>query len=299
MNSRRRTTKVVHFFQLVYKTPRATVTAPDVEWARVCAELSQEGTIPLEDMGLYLSAGVADTDLGPRGRLELHQLAETGLMNALDPATGLIEDLPGDQQGRLLNGTVGVFAGAGNVVGVCKGRQGSAAVQSIADALNIVRQPQGAIWTLRPVMSEAELEKLTVATGATRLAVRASTRSGLLAPPPSRHGAGEVMRSFADHLGGEVVGSLDFRLEEGYADTKASTRFLNVLRGEIPWFSDAATRAQARLHTPDGFEDIDLVPERLVERFTMRPEGTRAIRFSELVHHVTDVVVEWEASGRP
>lgn len=236
--------------------------------------------------------------------LLLHRVKEGGeWLSVMDLETGDWHELESKAKEGYLDTTAVVFLPYGNVVGIMQGATSAPSHKSLEAWLRALKVFGDTPLVIRPLVSQAEVERLKQADGASRIEIRLGAHK--TEALSQRHGRLAQMLQRATQDYGDLLVTVTISVPRGGARAEDRRRLLDDLRDLEEVMPGAADVARAKLvFSEAGGEEYARLTEFVEHHITAKrrvsavdDEGN-SIRLTEALRVITDVAAEHEEELR-
>ncbi|GAA1031462.1 hypothetical protein GCM10009557_26910 [Virgisporangium ochraceum] len=261
--------RTVQFYEVVEADSGQQVRVGQRNWAEILGEIARAKIDERTCEAGNILVGTVHTH-EDEDYLLLHRVKQPGeWLSVMDMATGHWRELESKASEGYLETTAIAFLPYGNLVGIMQGSVSSPTHKSLETWINGLKLFTKPV-VVRPVLSKAEVDKLSTASGAAKVEIRiGQNRAAVLQQKTGR--LARFLRAASAEYGGDIRVTMTISIPRGGGDARDEdrSRLLDDLRDLQDVMPGAAAVARARLIYSD-------------------PGGAEHSRLSEFVeHHIT------------
>lgn len=288
--------RTISFYEVVQIQNLDAVRVDQFEWQSL---LSAVEAAPLDDrtwdgdytyVGSVLNFDGVFRELEVPRHLLLHRVKDPGeWLSRLDRRTGVVEDLESGQAQGYLETSAVCFLPEGNLVGMVQGSTSAPSHVAVGHWLNGIQAFGEQKVALRPVVAQAEIERLATASGASRVEIRIGQSKAANLKDKGGRLAKTLRRAQADYGHGvRVTMVISVPRGKGYDEQRSALlQDLTELQDFMP---ESAEIARARLvYGEDGPQETRRMVEFVEHRITAKARISGVDQDGETIRVVSAV----------
>lgn len=295
--------RTIAFFEVVNAAAGEHVRMAQMDWQAAMALLT---TASLEERMVAKESTLVGTTVtvDAQDHLLLHRVKDPAeWLSVMDWTTGQWQELEQNASRGFVDTSAVCFLPFGNIVGLMPGSVSAPSHKGLETWLNELRLFPEARFTIRPVLSRAEVERLSTAHGASRIEIKIGGHR--ISALGERNGRLARFLRTAHESYGDIDVTMIISVPRGQARDAHRQALLDDLRDIAPVAPAATARARARLvyaeaDGPERSRLVELTEHHITakRRVPAVDEHGNSIRILSAVDAILDVAADHESELR-